>query len=65
MRSKTSSNKKTDKVYSIPSYKTLSDKDISDFLEDPERVNREATGVLKFYRSLRYSDSRVDAVDPE
>ena len=65
MHSKTSSKKKPDKVYSIPSYKTLSDKDISDFLEDPERVNREATGVLKVYRSLRYSDARVDAVDPD
>lgn len=65
MHSKTSSKKKPDKVYSIPSYKVLSDKDISDFLEDPERVNREATGVLKFYRALRYSDAKVDAVDPE
>ena len=65
MHSKTSSKKKPDKVYSIPSYKTLSDRDIYDFLEDPERVNREATGVLKFYRSLRYSDARVDAVDPD
>ena len=65
MHSKTPSKKKPDKVYSIPSYKVLSDKDIFDFLADPDKVNREATGILKFYRALRYSDAKVDAVDPE
>lgn len=55
--------KKQDRMVILaPTYKTATDEEIAEFLDNPDRdgTDSEQDGLTRFYNSLRYPDSTTE-----